>query len=145
MRLSRQDTIRKLKENFDTLKRFKVKRIGIFGSSVRDEVKENSDIDIVVEFEKALMTKDYDNLMDGFAQVFVDFGLEENKYLIEFIFIVSRASICSVILIMPISAAIEEPALPIIITAVSTGPSSLIMDKATAAPKTPSEPNLTKV
>jgi hypothetical protein len=34
-------------------KRFKLKEIGIFGSFVRDEQKKRSDIDILVEFEKA--------------------------------------------------------------------------------------------
>lgn len=40
--------------------RFGVKRIGIFGSFVRGEQKETSDIDLVVEFEKP----DFDNFMD---------------------------------------------------------------------------------
>ena len=31
-------------------KKYKVKSIGLFGSFARDEVKENSDIDILVEF-----------------------------------------------------------------------------------------------
>ena len=70
-------------------------------------------------------------------------GLTRN--LMGFISMVSRASICSDIRIMPISAAMEEPALPIIIRAVSTGPSSLMRDRATAAPSIPSEPNFTRV
>ena len=40
--------------------RFGVKRIGVFGSFVRGEQKETSDIDLVVEFEKP----DFDNFMD---------------------------------------------------------------------------------
>ena len=41
-----------LKENKDLLKeRFNVKEIGIFGSFVRGEQKETSDLDILVEFE----------------------------------------------------------------------------------------------
>ena len=47
-----QDIEAKLKENKDLLnKRFNVKEIGIFGSFVRGEQKETSDIDILVEFE----------------------------------------------------------------------------------------------
>jgi len=40
--------------------RFGVKRIGVFGSFVRGEQKETSDIDLVVEFEKP----NFDNFMD---------------------------------------------------------------------------------
>ena len=102
MRLSRQDIIRKLKENFDTLKRFKVKRIGIFGSSVRDEVKENSDIDIVVEFEKGegtfknvgvlidflekLFGREIDLLTpDGIESIRIDFIKEKIKRDVEYV------------------------------------------------------------
>jgi len=47
-----QDIEAKLKENKDLLnQRFKVKEIGIFGSFVRGEQKETSDLDILVEFE----------------------------------------------------------------------------------------------
>ena len=44
-----------VKENKLVLtKRFKVKEIGIFGSIVRGEHKETSDIDILVEFKKPI-------------------------------------------------------------------------------------------
>jgi predicted nucleotidyltransferase len=47
-----QDIEAKLKENKDLLyERFNVKEIGIFGSFVRGEQKETSDLDILVEFE----------------------------------------------------------------------------------------------
>jgi len=47
-----QDIEAKLKENKDHLnERFNVKEIGIFGSFVRGEQKETSDLDILVEFE----------------------------------------------------------------------------------------------
>lgn len=36
----------------DVLLKYKVKKIGIFGSFVRDEQKEKSDIDFFVEFEE---------------------------------------------------------------------------------------------
>lgn len=40
--------------------RYSVKRIGVFGSYVRGEEKEVSDIDLLVEFEKPT----FDNFMD---------------------------------------------------------------------------------
>jgi len=46
----------KLKEKYG------VKRIGFFGSLARNEQKETSDIDVLVEFEKGAKT--FDNYMD---------------------------------------------------------------------------------
>ena len=46
-------------------KRFKVKEIGVFGSYVRGEQKEGSDIDILVEFS-------------GAGRLFLPFDLEEH-------------------------------------------------------------------
>ncbi|KAF5411514.1 MAG: hypothetical protein C5S38_09360 [Candidatus Methanophagaceae archaeon] len=42
----------KLADNLRTIRKFGVKRIGLFGSAVRGELKIESDIDILVEFEK---------------------------------------------------------------------------------------------
>ena len=42
----------RLAGNIRTIKKFGVKRIGLFGSAVRGELKIESDIDILVEFEK---------------------------------------------------------------------------------------------
>ncbi|HNV69731.1 MAG TPA: nucleotidyltransferase family protein [Candidatus Ozemobacteraceae bacterium] len=54
---------------FETLKlaqpewrRFGVKRLGVFGSVVRDEANSDSDVDILVEFERD--RKNYDNFLD---------------------------------------------------------------------------------
>lgn len=41
------------------LKRYGVKRAGVFGSCVRGEMKEDSDIDILVEIEKDLSLLDF--------------------------------------------------------------------------------------
>ncbi len=49
-----------LKKHSDILKKYKVRRIGLFGSYVRGEQKRNSDIDFLVEFEEA----NFDNFMD---------------------------------------------------------------------------------
>ncbi|KAF5438201.1 hypothetical protein C5S35_00190 [Candidatus Methanophagaceae archaeon] len=42
----------KLADNLRTIRKFGVKRIGLFGSAVRGEMEIESDIDILVEFEK---------------------------------------------------------------------------------------------
>ncbi len=50
--MSRDEAIRLLRENMEKIRSFGVKRIGLFGSVVRSETTDQSDVDIVVEFEK---------------------------------------------------------------------------------------------
>lgn len=38
------------------LKKYKIKKAGIFGSYARGEAKKNSDIDIIIEFNDSLLT-----------------------------------------------------------------------------------------
>jgi len=65
------DIIEMLRKNRDELKKFGVKRIGIFGSFSRDEGKEDSDIDVVVEFEKGKATfKNFAGLVDYLENLF---------------------------------------------------------------------------
>jgi len=54
--------IKKLKENMARIKCYGVKKIGLFGSFLRDEQKPESDIDILVEFEDGKKT--FDNYME---------------------------------------------------------------------------------
>lgn len=49
-----------LEKHKEVLKKFGVKKIGLFGSFVRGEQKKNSDLDFLVEFEEP----DFDNFMD---------------------------------------------------------------------------------
>ena len=48
--------------SIDVREKFKIKEIGVFGSYVRGEQKEDSDIDILVEFEEGYKT--FDNYME---------------------------------------------------------------------------------
>jgi uncharacterized protein len=48
-----------IQKNQATLKQFGVAKLAIFGSTVRGEATENSDIDILVSFEKIPTSKDY--------------------------------------------------------------------------------------
>ena len=54
--------LKKIEENKETVRKFGVRRIGLFGSYVRDEQQKESDTDILVEFEKG--EKTFDNYMD---------------------------------------------------------------------------------
>lgn len=49
-----------LRRHNDILRKYKVKRIGLFGSYVRGEQKKHSDIDFLVE----LKVSSFDNFMD---------------------------------------------------------------------------------
>lgn len=60
--LTHRAILTKLEENTATIKKYGVKRIGLFGSYLRKEQKPTSDIDILVEFEKGKVT--FDNYMD---------------------------------------------------------------------------------
>ncbi|VVB92395.1 Nucleotidyltransferase domain protein [uncultured archaeon] len=60
--LTYKTILTKLEENKAAIKKFGVKRIGLFGSYLRNEQKPTSDIDILVEFEKGKIT--FDNYME---------------------------------------------------------------------------------
>jgi len=49
--MTRDEAIGLLRENMETIRSFGVRRIGLFGSVVRGEATDRSDIDVVVEFE----------------------------------------------------------------------------------------------
>jgi predicted nucleotidyltransferase len=54
--------IKLINENNQKIKKFGVKRIGLFGSYATNNQKSESDIDVLVEFEKGKKT--FDNYMD---------------------------------------------------------------------------------
>jgi len=59
--LTRDNILEVLRNNSITIRdSFKVRRIGLFGSSVRDEMTLDSDIDMLVEFDK----NTFDNYME---------------------------------------------------------------------------------
>jgi hypothetical protein len=58
--LSSKDILKILQKNHDILKKYRVKKIGLFGSFVRDEASKKSDIDLLVDFEE----KTFDNFIE---------------------------------------------------------------------------------
>lgn len=52
MRMTKEEIKRILSENSEVLRRYKVKFLALFGSYVRNEQREGSDIDLLVEFEE---------------------------------------------------------------------------------------------
>lgn len=59
---TKKELVQKIIDNREQISNFGVKIIGIFGSFVRDEVKETSDIDFLIEFHPE--QKNFDNFMD---------------------------------------------------------------------------------
>jgi predicted nucleotidyltransferase len=59
--LSKQYIFNQLSERKPDIQKFGVNRIGLFGSYVRGEQKDDSDIDILIEFDKGKTT--FDNFM----------------------------------------------------------------------------------
>ena len=55
-----KDILNLLEKHNDILRKFKVRRIGLFGSFARGEQKKHSDIDFLVEFDEPT----FDNFID---------------------------------------------------------------------------------
>lgn len=60
--LTKNDVTKAIQDNIEEIKKYGVKRIGIFGSFARTTQNNKSDIDILVEFEKG--EKIFDNYME---------------------------------------------------------------------------------
>jgi len=58
--MTRSQVFKKLEEHRDTIRRFGVRRLGLFGSASRDTATTTSDLDFLVELEPAT----FDNYMD---------------------------------------------------------------------------------
>ena len=59
MRLSQNFVFRALESNKPTLAGFGIQRLGLFGSVARNEQRQNSDIDFLVEFSPGEKTADH--------------------------------------------------------------------------------------
>jgi predicted nucleotidyltransferase len=62
MVINKSALLERLKHNSSEIKAYGVKSIGLFGSFVRNAATDNSDIDLLVEFEPKQKT--FDNFMD---------------------------------------------------------------------------------
>lgn len=69
--INSQKIMNKIKENMDNIKKYGVKKIGLFGSYIKDKQRERSDIDFIVEFEKGEATLDnFMNLASFLEELF---------------------------------------------------------------------------
>jgi len=60
--LAKKEILKNILAEREQIKKYGVKRIGLFGSVIRSQQKETSDVDILVEFEKGMKT--FDNYME---------------------------------------------------------------------------------
>jgi len=60
--LARKEILKNILAERERIKKYGVKRIGLFGSFIRSEQKEISDVDILVKFERGMKT--FDNYME---------------------------------------------------------------------------------
>jgi predicted nucleotidyltransferase len=67
--MTKEDIKRVLFTNIDNLKKYKVKSIALFGSYVRNEQKDDSDIDFLVEFGEGVTLFDIVELEDSLSEM----------------------------------------------------------------------------
>ena len=60
--MNSKEILKKIEENRESLKKKKVKRIGLFGSYLKGRQNKNSDIDFIVDFEE-ITFEDYMGLL----------------------------------------------------------------------------------
>lgn len=60
--LTKEDILKNILKRGEQIRSYGVKRIGLFGSLIRKEQKEGSDVDILVEFKEDM--KSFDNYME---------------------------------------------------------------------------------
>lgn len=73
--LTAKKIFRILKEHSGDLRKYSVKKIGIFGSYVSGEYKRRSDIDLLVEFDTSSFGKNFEGYFDTYMNL--SFLLEE--------------------------------------------------------------------
>jgi predicted nucleotidyltransferase len=67
--MKKEDIKKIVLENKESLKKYNVKSIALFGSYVRGEEREDSDIDLLVEFEGDAFGKDFDGYTDNYENL----------------------------------------------------------------------------
>lgn len=65
--MTKEDIKRVLFANREILKKYKVESIALFGSYVRNEQKEDSDIDFLVDFQEGATLFDFVELQDSLS------------------------------------------------------------------------------
>ena len=67
--MSKKDIEKILRQNKAILKKYKVNKVGIFGSFATGKTKKKSDVDLLVEFEDVIDLFDFVHLTDEIQKV----------------------------------------------------------------------------
>jgi predicted nucleotidyltransferase len=67
--VSKKDIEKILRRNKATLKKYKVNKVGIFGSFASGKTKKKSDVDLLVEFEDVIDLFDFVHLTDELQKI----------------------------------------------------------------------------
>jgi len=62
--MTREDIKKLLLENADMFKKYKVNKLGIFGSYVKGKARKGSDVDLLVDFEENIDLFEFIHLID---------------------------------------------------------------------------------
>jgi len=73
---SKAEVVERLRENESKFRRLGVRRIGLFGSFVRDEATPSSDVDVLVEFEPDQKTFDRFMLLSSLLEEILERSVE---------------------------------------------------------------------
>jgi predicted nucleotidyltransferase len=67
--MTKEDIKKVLLENADMLKKYKVNKLGIFGSYVTGKARKRSDIDLLVDFEENIDLFEFVHLVDDIQAI----------------------------------------------------------------------------
>ena len=67
--MTREDIKKLLRENADMLKKYKVNKLGIFGSYVKGKARKKSDVDLLVDFEENIDLFEFVHLVDDIQAI----------------------------------------------------------------------------
>jgi predicted nucleotidyltransferase len=67
--MTKEDIKKALLENTDMLKKYKVNKLGIFGSYVKGKARKKSDVDLLVDFEETIDLFEFIHLADDIQAI----------------------------------------------------------------------------
>lgn len=67
--MNKKEILKKIEENKEQIKKFKVKKIGLFGSYAKGTQKRGSDVDFIIEF-KNISADNYFNVLSLLQKIF---------------------------------------------------------------------------
>ncbi len=70
-KLTKEDIVKIIHENKEILEKYKIKEINLFGSFVRGQENENSDMNFLVEFKTPITIFKPFNLMNELGKIFM--------------------------------------------------------------------------